>query len=92
MEKISFVKSIFAIFLGEIAVKRQGPRSRKNRVQGFEGSRGQVQKSKVQKSKRAEVQKGFKDSRIQGFKCNAPDTEDSEEKGSSPIEAGKHSS
>ncbi|MCJ7483379.1 MAG: hypothetical protein MUO31_10475 [Thermodesulfovibrionales bacterium] len=35
----------------------------------------------MQKSNSAEAQKGFKDSRIQGFECNAPDTEDSAEAG-----------
>jgi hypothetical protein len=46
----------------------EGARGRKNRVQGFEGPRCQVQKSKVQKSRSAEEQKGFKDSRIRGFR------------------------
>lgn len=35
----------------------------------------------MQKSNSAEAQKGFKDWRIQGFECNAPDTEDSAEAG-----------
>jgi hypothetical protein len=45
-------------------------------------SKGKSQKSrraKEQKSRSVEVQKGFKDS---GVEWNAPDTEDSEEKGS----------